>query len=59
MASLSLVNDITKPIDTNNWFPLDKNKRTLTKDQMEVMKTIKKKGTQHESIGPGGYGDGD
>jgi hypothetical protein len=43
MASLSLVNDITKPINTNNWFPFDKDKRTPTKEQMEVLKTIEKK----------------
>jgi hypothetical protein len=42
MASLSFVNDITKPLDTNNWFPRDKNDKAITKDQMEAMKTIEK-----------------
>jgi hypothetical protein len=42
MASLSFVNDVTKPLDTNNWFPRDKNDKAITKDHMEAMKTIGK-----------------
>jgi hypothetical protein len=41
MASLSVINDVTKPIDTSNWIPSHK-KSAPTKVQNEAVKSIAK-----------------
>jgi hypothetical protein len=41
MTSLSVINDITKPLDTSNWIPSYKNSAP-TKEQKEAVKTIEK-----------------
>jgi hypothetical protein len=42
MASVHVVNDITKPIDTSNWTAFDKQKDRMTKEQKEAVKEIGK-----------------
>jgi hypothetical protein len=42
MASVSVVNDITRPIDTSNWTAFDKRKDRMTKEQKEAVKEIGK-----------------
>jgi hypothetical protein len=42
MASLTVVNDITKPFETSNLFPKYDNNKAMTKAKREVLKTIGK-----------------
>jgi hypothetical protein len=42
MASLSIVSDVTKPLDTSYWLPHNKTNKVMTKEQREVTKIIEK-----------------
>jgi hypothetical protein len=42
MASVPIINDITKPIDTSNWINFDKRKDLMTKEQKEAVKNMGK-----------------
>jgi hypothetical protein len=40
MATVLVVNDVTKPLDTSNWVNFDKKKDAMTKAQREAMKNV-------------------
>jgi hypothetical protein len=42
MATVSIVNDATKPLDTSNWTNFDKKKDAMTKEQHEALKNFEK-----------------
>jgi hypothetical protein len=42
MATIPVVNDVTKPLDTSNWTNFDKQKDAMTKEQCEALKKFEK-----------------
>jgi hypothetical protein len=41
MATLTTINDITKPLDTSKWFPANRNKAAMKKDKLAVVEALR------------------